>query len=136
MTSNKSLGTIWEYKFFAKALEFGHGVYIPAGDNLPVDCILSSEGSLKRVQIKGTTKNQEDSKGFGRYKIIAGTGQSSKKPIDCREVDILAVYLKNADLWYIIPCKALNGKVSLWFYPDNPESTAKFEKYKEAWDLI
>jgi hypothetical protein len=136
MKSNKSLGTLWEYQFFTKALDLGLGLYIPAGDNLPVDCVLSSNGNLKRVQIKGTTKNHEDGQGFGRYKIIAGTGQSSKKPLDCREVDILAVYLKAADTWYIVPCNALDGKVSLWFYPDNPDSKAKYEKYKEAWDLI
>ena len=136
MKSNKALGTIWEYQFFTKALELGHGLYVPAGDNLPVDCVIGSNGGLKRVQIKGTARNQKDNAGFGRYKIIAGTGQSSKKPIDCNEVDIIAVYLNNADTWYIVPCEELNGKVALWFYPDNPDSKAKYEKYKEAWDLL
>ncbi len=136
MKSNKAIGTLWEYQFFTKALELGHGVYIPAGDNLPVDCVVGANGLLKRVQIKGTRRVQQDKKGFGRYKIIAGTGQSSKKPIDCDEVDIVAVYLSGADTWYIIPCEELGGKVSLWFYPDNLESKAKYEKYREAWGLI
>lgn len=134
---NKKKGSVWEYGFFAEAMKRGYDVFIPAGDHLPIDCVVqNSAGQLLKVQVKGTTRNCPDKRNFARYKVLAGTGSSSKSPLDCTKVDILAVYVACLDVWYIIPCMALDGKVGLWFYPDNQKSKAKYETYKEAWDCL
>ena len=138
--ANKTRGTVYEYKFFSKALDLGYDVFIPAGDNLPIDCIVQNgAGKLYKVQIKGTaSENREGGRSPGsrkRYKVLAATGQSAKLSIDCTKVDILAAYVDPVDAWYIIPCLEIGAK-SVWFYPHIENSRAMTEKHREHWDLF
>ena len=135
--NNKKVGTAWEYEFFARILDLGYDLFIPAGDNLPQDCIVgNSAGKLFKVQIKGTTRAYPDKRSTPRYKICAGTGAKSKTPIDCTKVDLLAVYIASRDVWYLIPCLELTETVGCWFYPDNEDSKARFEIYRDNWSYF
>jgi len=136
--ANKTAGTVYEFKFFSKILELGYDWFMPAGDNLPLDCIVQNgAGKLYKVQIKGTaSENREGGRtGKKRYKVLAATGQSSKMSIDCTKVDILAAYVEPVDTWYIIPCLEIGAK-SVWFYPHIENSKSMTERYKEQWDLF
>lgn len=137
--ANKTAGTVYEYKFFSKILGLGYDLFIPAGDNLPIDCIIQNgAGKLYKVQIKGTaSENREGNRNANskRYKVLAATGQSSKMSIDCTKVDILAAYVEPVDTWYIIPCLEIGAK-SVWFYPHIENSKSMTERYKEQWDLF
>ena len=136
--ANKTAGTVYEYKFFSKILEKGYDLFLPAGDNLPIDCIVQNgAGKLYRVQIKGTaSENREGGRtGKKRYKVLAATGQSSKMSIDCTKVDILAAYVEPVNTWYIIPCLEIGAK-SVWFYPHIENSRSMTERFKEEWDLF
>jgi hypothetical protein len=136
--ANKTAGTMYEYKFFSKILEKGYDLFIPAGDNLPIDCIVQNgAGKLYKVQIKGTaSENREGGRtGKKRYKVLAATGQSSKTSIDCTKVDILAAYVEPVNTWYIIPCLEIGAK-SVWFYPHIENSRSMTERFKEEWDLF
>ena len=135
--NNKAKGVIYEYKFFDQMLSRGYELFIPAGDNLGTDCIIQNKaGEILKIQVKGTSKPQERPYNGLRYKINAATGSSNKTPIDCLDVDILAVYIEPHNLWYIIPCLNLASRKSIWFYPDNEGSTGKFESYKNAWGVL
>jgi hypothetical protein len=136
--ANKTAGTVYEYKFFSRILEKGYDLFIPAGDNLPIDCIVQNgAGKLYKVQIKGTaSENREGGRtGRKRYKVLAATGQSSKMSIDCTKVDILAAYVEPVNTWYIIPCLEIGAK-SVWFYPHIENSRSMTERFKEEWDLF
>lgn len=136
--ANKSAGTVYEFKFFSKILELGYDLFIPAGDNLPIDCIVQNgAGKLYKVQIKGTnSENREGGRtAKKRYKVLAATGKSSKMSIDCTKVDILAAYVDPVDTWYIIPCLEIGAK-SVWFYPHIENSRSMTERFKEEWDLF
>ena len=135
--NNKAKGVIYEYKFFEQMLSRGYELFIPAGDNLGTDCIIqNSSGEILKIQIKGTSKPQKRPTNGLRYKVNAATGSSTKNPIDCMDVDILAVYIAPHDIWYIIPCINLGNRKSIWFYPDNKNSTAQLEEYKNAWGVL
>lgn len=135
--NNKAKGVIYEYLFFSEMLSRGYELFIPAGDNLSTDCIIqNNKGEILKIQIKGTSKAQNRPSNGPRYKINAANGSSTKKPIDCYDVDILAVYIEPKELWYIIPCRNLMNRKSIWFYPDNEKSTAQYEEYKSAWDVL
>ena len=135
---NKTMGTAWEYNFFAQALERGLDVFIPAGDDLPVDChVVNSAGTIYRVQCKGTSVNNKTKGEFhDRYKIIAGTGKSSKNPIDCTKVDVGACYIAPTKNWYFVPCLELEGSISMWFYPNNAKSQSRYAKFKDNWEVF
>lgn len=134
---NKKRGVFYEYRFFSNILDRGYELFIPAGEDLPVDCVVQNRaGKLFRVQIKGTSSPETKSRKEPRYKVLAGTGRKSKVSIDCTKVDILCAYVEPVDAWYIIPCMELNNSLSVWFYPHSGESTAHTEQFRENWDLF
>ena len=52
------------------------------------------------------------------------------------KIDVLAAYIEDITSWYIIPCLEVNQALRISLYGHNPNSKAKHEKYKEAWDLF
>jgi len=140
MTKNtRRKGYIWEQVFFTEALKHGLEVFTPLGDYLPQDCIVvNSAGKKFNVQIKGSSvlKICKKNKGMGRYQVNCTSGSTGLNAIDCTKVDVVAVYCADIDLWYLIPCMALDGSTVVGLYPHNPESKAKHEKYKDGWDIF
>jgi len=136
MTKNpKRKGYIYEQTFFTEALKHSLEVFTPLGDHLPVDCIIvNSAGKKFNVQIKGTEKSNESDK--NRYKISTSTGRVVKHPLDCTKVDIVAIFCADIDTWYLVPCMAIDGALTVAVYPHNPNSKAKHEKYRENWDIF
>ncbi len=52
------------------------------------------------------------------------------------DIDVLAAHIVPLDVWYVVPVGALAQGTSLRLYPDDGCKTARFEKYREAWDLF
>ena len=132
-------GSLYEQIFFAEALKHGLEVFPPLGDYLPIDClVMNSAGRVFKVQIKGTGKVTicPKNKGSGRYKITASCGSLKKQPLDCTKVDVLAAFLEDLELWYLIPCMSLDNALTLGLYPNIPDSKGKHEKFRENWDLF
>lgn len=135
----KRFGYIYEQEFFTKSLRQGLEVFTPLGDHLPVDCIVvNSAGKKFNVQIKGSGKasSSERKNGCNRYKFSTTTGRSVKHPLDCTKVDVVAIYCADIDTWYLIPCMAIDGALTVAVYPHNPDSKAKHEKYRENWEIF
>ncbi len=135
MTKNtKRKGYIYEQTFFTEALQRGLEVFTPLGDYLPQDCIVvNAAGKKFNVQIKGTEKSNEDK---NRYKFSVTTGRAVKQPLDCTKVDVVAIFCADIDTWYLIPCMAIDGALTVAVYPHNPKSKAKHEKYRENWQIF
>ena len=132
-------GNLYEQIFFAEALKHGLEVFPPLGDYLPIDClVMNSAGRVFKVQIKGTGKVTicPKNKGSGRYKITASCGSLKKQPLDCTKVDVLAAFIEDLELWYLIPCMSLDNALTLGLYPNIPDSKGKHEKFRENWDLF
>ena len=132
-------GSLYEQIFFAEALKHGLEVFPPLGDYLPIDClVMNSAGRVFKVQIKGTGKVTicPKNKGSGRYKITASCGSLKKQPLDCTKVDVLAAFIEDLELWYLIPCMSLDNALTLGLYPNIPDSKGKHEKFREKWDLF
>ena len=135
----KRKGSLYEQTFFTEALARNLEVFTPLGDYLPQDCLVMNQaGKIFKVQIKGTKDKQFDkaNKGLGRYMITTSTGRIKKETLDCTKVDILAAYIESIPTWYIIPCLEINSCIRISLYAHNPNSKAKHEKYREAWDIF
>ena len=135
----KRKGSLYEQTFFTEALARNLEVFTPLGDYLPQDCLVMNQaGKIFKVQIKGTKDKQFDkaNKGLGRYMITTSTGRIKKETLDCTKVDILAAYIESIPTWYIIPCLEINQCIRISLYAHNPNSKAKHEKYREAWDIF
>ena len=130
----KALGTLFEQRFVLKCLEHGLHAFSPIEEGLPQDMlVMNPANEVLRVQIKGTKTPVKQWK-TDRYKITAGTGNSSKKAIDCDRIDIVVAHV-DPDIWYIVPCPELKS-VSMWLYPTAENSVGQYERFRDRWDLL
>ena len=134
-TESKRFGYLSEQIFIVEALGRSLEVLTPIGEYLPIDfVVMNRAGKFLKTQVKATD-TLVTSNGAKRYAVSASSGKS-KAPIDCTKVDVLACYVKPEDQWYLIPCLSLKQSVKIWLYPQNPNSTGQFEKYKDNWDIF
>ena len=129
----KRSGAATEARFVSEVLRRGFDVLDTVGDYLPFDCLVSNRsGRFTRVQVKGSSYRAPKQQHF---KVVAATGSATKAPIDPEQVDVLAAYVVPADAWYLIPVDRL-ASISLHFSPLNPESKAKYEVWRDAWNVF
>jgi hypothetical protein len=117
-----------ESVFLARAKEHGLPVSRPWGDSDSFDCVVGRPGKFAAVQVKSTVAKVESGKGY-----ICSTC-SSHKAYGAGAFDFLAAYVIPEDVWYIIPLKEVRGKRSISLCTEGGE--AKYEKYREAWELL
>jgi len=130
----KALGTLFEQRFVLKCLEHGLHPFSPIEEGLPQDLlVMNPHNDVLRVQIKGT-KTAVKQWQTPRYKVTAGTGNHSKKAIDCDRIDIVVAHV-DPDVWYIIPCTELKS-VAVWLYPYDSNSAGQYERFRDRWDLL
>ena len=136
--STKHLGASAESLFAGRALSKGLDVFIPCGDYLPQDAVvMNGAGSLFKVQVKSTRGvAREGDARRSRYKIQPVRGSGHKQPLDCSKVDVLACYIEDHDLFYLIPCLELMECKTIWLYALDAKSKGKFEIYKDYWDIF
>jgi hypothetical protein len=131
LNSNKRTGTLYEALFVVRAMREGLEPHSCHGEYLAHDFIVTnSAGKSFRTQVKGTAFKSKRR----RWQITAGSGKN-KRPLDCTKIDILAAYIEPLNVWYLVPCMKIKS-VSLWFYPDCPESKAQYEKFLDVWDAF
>ena len=139
--NSKRLGTWYESLFIPKCLSKGLHPHDTYGDYLAHDMLVMNDaGCVFKVQIKGTNTMVTDGRRYPKFRITAKRGNRvSKKAglgdLDCTKVDILAAYVEKHDLWYLIPCLAVTN-MSVWLFPDNPDSKARYEEYKDNWNCF
>jgi PD-(D/E)XK nuclease superfamily protein len=124
----KQRGEWAEMKFMARAAEHGLPVSKPWGDSNSFDCVVGRPGKFVAVQVKSTIAKLETGKGY-----ICSTC-SSHKAYRAGAFDFLAAYVALEDAWYIMPAKEIRGLKSISLCTQGGE--AKYEKYREAWDLL
>ena len=124
----KERGEWAESVFIARAKEQGLPVSKPQGDSTSFDCVVGRPGKFAAVQVKSTIAELESGKGY-----ICSTC-SSHKTYRAGAFDFLAAYVIPEDVWYIVPAKEIRGLKSISLCTGSGE--AKYEQYREAWDLL
>jgi len=130
----KDRGDMAEMQFMLDAAQRGFGVAKPYGDNEHYDVVVDSGKRLWRVQVKSTASTHH--RGFS----VRSSWRSSRRQIAYTEedVDFLAVRIAGCGIWYVIPVRALGGRLTIHLYPFGSRKGGKrrFEKYREAWELL
>jgi hypothetical protein len=132
MTS-KRIGEVSEVALALKARTMGFMVAKPWGDSELYDLVPGWGKRLWRVQLKCTLvirsrgyEVQPIHNVYGKGKMAYGAG----------EIDALVVHILPCDAWYVIPVQDFAGSKCLRFYPDIECKAARWERYREAWDLL
>jgi hypothetical protein len=91
-------------------------------------------GTAKRIQVKSTASQGR----YGEYSVTIARSPRwhAKQGYTAREVDLIAVYVIPENAWYIIPVRALRGRVEIRLRPQGPGRMTRYEKYREAWHLM
>jgi uncharacterized protein YneR len=123
---NKKAGETAECYFDYLALCEGMVVSEPRGDSAPYDRIVEYNGKLTKVQIKmRSSTNSVTQKSY-----IVGVHKSDKTPYTAKEVDIVAIHLRNENIWYFVPIKHINKKMRI-----NPKKD-KLDRFKNNWNVF
>ncbi len=123
-------GEMAELCFFARAALLGLKVSKPFAACIPYDVIVGYARHLYRVQVKSTLQFVSGS--HPRYLCQAGPS-SMPGLYSPDEVDFIAAYIIPLDLWYIIPIRAIRGRV-ISLRPDKPGN--RYHQFRERWDLL
>ena len=132
MTSKRT-GEVSEVALALKARTLGFMVAKPWGDSELYDFILGWEDRLWRVQLKCTQAIR--SRGY-EVQPIHGVYRKGKTAYCAGEIDALVVHIPPCNVWYVLLVEDFVGSKSLRFYPDIECKAARWEKYREAWDLL
>jgi len=115
-----------ELRFMARAAEHGLCIAKPWGDMARYDFAVEHNGRFLRIQVKCTKYKRGRS-----YKChVTHNGI----PYAQDQVDFIAAYVIEADVWYIIPTAALEGRIHVMLSPHRQNS--KFAQYEEAWHQL
>jgi FAD/FMN-containing dehydrogenase len=137
--NSKHKGAIAELQFMVEAAKRGLGVSRPYVDNERYDVIVDATRRLWRVQVKASGASHH--RGFA----VRSCWRTSTKhvPYTIEQIDFLAVVIQCARtrgkrIWYVIPVRALGGRLHINLYPYGcrKDGEERFEKYKEAWDRL
>lgn len=131
--NTKRTGENSEAAFLHKATDEGFYVSKPWGDSERYDFIVDSGRRLWRVQLKCTATVR--ARGYDVQSIYAIYGQG-KVCYTADEIDVLVAYIIPKKTWYVIPIEDFAPSRSLRFYPDIECKRARWENYREAWNLL
>jgi hypothetical protein len=123
----KKLRGEWaEMIFMLRATEHGLQVSKPWGDSRSYDFVVGRPRHFVAVQVKSTIFELEQ----GWMCTVC----SSSTPYPPESFDFLAAYVVFEDAWYIIPEEEILGMKSVSLHTKCSHS--KYEKYREAWELL
>jgi len=123
---NKKSGELAECYFDYMAMKNGLVVSEPRGDSAPYDRIVEWDGKLFKVQIKmRSSTNSVIKKNY-----VLAISKSDGAAYTPKEVDVVAIHLRNEDIWYFVPIEFISRKMRV-----NPKKD-KLDKYKNNWDVF
>jgi hypothetical protein len=131
--NSKRTGEVSEAAFLHKAVGLGFRVTKPWGDSERYDFVLDSGRRLWRVQIKCTASERAGGYHIQPIHFVYG---KNKVVYTADDIDVLAAHIVPLDVWYVVPVGALAQGTSLRLYPDDACKAARFEKYREAWQVF
>jgi len=119
-------GNVSEIEFLARAVRKGLSVSRPLFVE-KYDCIIDNGKQILKIQIKSTNHFNKTS-----WQISLRNGCSQKEKYKKGDCDFFAIHIIKLNIWYILPFDVVSPKVCL-----HPElDSCRYDKYKEAWNLL
>ncbi len=128
----KQLGEIAEAEFIAKAVGMGFVVAKPWGDSEPYDFIVNPKKSFYfwRVQVKSAhTIGADGGCSFRAHDHL-------QRSYSAEDIDALVAYARPMNAWYVMPVRVVEELKSLMLYPGSKKLRSRFEKWREAWEVL
>jgi hypothetical protein len=130
--TSKQLGEIAEAEFIAKAVGMGFVVAKPWGDSEPYDFIVNPKKSFVfwRVQVKSAhTLGADGGCSFRAH-------DHNQRSYTSEDIDALVAYARPMNAWYVMPVRVVEELKSLMLYPESRKLRSRFERWREAWEVL
>jgi len=127
-------GELAEIAFLGRATALGFIVTKPFGHAAPYDFLIERGGRALRIQVKSTWVRCQGS----GYAVRVGHFDKrwGARAYRRSEIDFIAAYVAPEDAWYLIPIAVVRGGNTIGLFPHVACSQARYERYREAWDLL
>jgi hypothetical protein len=135
----KKLGELGELAFSLQAAMQGFTVALSCGDTEAYDFLVDNGRRCWRVQVKTTGPPQDGNLYYvncGHRAAVARPTGDRTVPYGKGEIDFMVLYVFPEDTWYIVPWKALCGRLSLTIHSARSANRGNLAEYKGAWDLL
>ena len=117
--NSRMIGNVGESVAISEFVKMGVDVFIPFGQNTPVDILVLIDDEILKIQVKTTQKVKNGKMSFDLCRTNGFTGKSI--PYSKNEVDYIFLYCIENDYKGIVPFSEVDGKV---------EFTVRVEKTK------
>jgi hypothetical protein len=117
LMDKKRLAKEGELRFAAEFIKRGWNLYLPYGEDSPVDLLIQKEGTFKRVQIKAT--NAKNGTVFCRLK---SSNNWQVKKYSKNEIDFFGIYDAANQQGYLIPIEEVTGMTLLTLRLEEPKN--------------
>jgi hypothetical protein len=104
MTNKKQLSKEGELRFASEFIRKGWNVFLPYGEDGPIDLLLEKEGQFKRIQIKSTSPIN----GTIHCRIKSSNNWQIKKYTK-KDIDYFGIYDYSNKKGYFIPIEEMEG---------------------------
>jgi len=108
MTEKKQLAKEGELRFAAEFIRNGWNVFLPYGDDSPIDLLTQKSGEYKRIQIKAT--RSKNGVLFGRLK---SSNNWQVKKYSKNEIDFFGIYDAENKKGYLLPIESVEGMTEI-----------------------
>lgn len=124
-------GAASENIFIGRASAAGFFCFFKVWRDMPYDAILDYNGTLYRVEVKGSAGNNFDiSRGGRSGKQIDKSAKSRKRPINREDCDFVVCVDTNTNECYIVPVDFVEVAGGMSF------SKTCLDQFKEKWELF
>jgi len=108
MTDKKQLAKEGELRFAAEFIREGWDVFLPYGEDSPIDLLIQKNGDYKRIQIKSTLSKEGVL--FGRLK---SSNNWQVKKYSKNEIDYFGIYDAKTKQGYLLPIEKVIGMTEI-----------------------
>ena len=132
MSTTKQLANESELRFASEFVRAGWSVYLPYGEDSPVDLLIFNKEGYRRVQVKATKP-----KDGAIICKLRSTNNWQIKKYSLDEVDLFGLYDYENKMGYLIPFKDFAGMSQISFRLNKPNNNqVKGIRYAKQYDFF
>jgi len=120
MSSTKQIANESELRFASEFVRKGWSVFLPYGEDSPVDLLIYKNNEFKKVQVKATKPNEG-----GISCKLRSTNNWQIKKYSKKEVDFFALYDYENKKGYLIPIEKIEGMSEIKIRLSAPKNNQK-----------
>src|SRR5689334_2045554 len=113
--NKRQRGQLAELAFMRKAASLGFAVSRPWQEGERYDVIVRAESTFWRVQVKSVLTRHQSRPS---HHVQTVTGRD-RRTYAITEIDFLAAYIFEKDIWYILPASAIANRQGVYVRPDS-----------------